>query len=71
MPPASVASGAESAGTKRVRSPAARAASAMGSIPATGRTSPERESSPTKAASAGGAGSWPPAHRIPTRMGRS
>ena len=56
MPPASVASGAESAGTKRVRSPAARAASAMGKTPETPRTAPVRDSSPKKAASAGGGG---------------
>ena len=70
-PLARVASAAASAGTKRASMPAAFAARAMGSIPGTLRTAPERDSSPRKAALGETGGSWPPAERMPTRMGRS
>lgn len=44
----------------------------MDSIPAQGRSLPDRDSSPRKAhACPGGSFSCPPAHRMPTRMGRS
>ena len=66
-----MASGALSAGTKRRRIPAARAARAMGSIPTTGRRVPERESSPTKAQWGSDQSSCPAAVRMPTKMGRS
>ena len=71
MPPARVASAAEGAGTYSRFTPASRAARAMGSMPATGRRVPDRDSSPTKALSGPSSFSCPPAARMPTSMGRS
>ena len=51
--------------------PAFSAASAIGSAPRTGRTSPERESSPITAASGGSGLACPEAMRMPSRIGRS
>ena len=66
------ASGALSAGTNSWRIPQRTAARAMGRIPDTGRSAPDRDSSPKKAASAYPfRGSWPLAERMPSKMGRS
>ena len=68
---AKAASSALSAGTKSRFTPRRMAAMAMGSAPATGRSSPVRDSSPIKAQSSPGFSISPAADNIPIRMGRS
>ena len=66
------ASRAFSAGRMRPRFPCARAVSAIGSTPETGRTPPSRETSPViRKSDSAVAGSCPLAPRMPRAMGRS
>ncbi len=71
-PSTAAASRALAAGDRKARAPSRSAATAMGSTPRTGRTSPERESSPQRCSpSSGRGGTSPQAASSATAMGRS
>ena len=70
-PSARVASAALASGTYSVSMPSRAAVSAMGSTPVTGRSAPERLSSPKNAAPWGRGDISSAAARMPSRMGRS